>query len=123
MRQRPPSSTRTDTHFPDTTLVRSHRRPPVRRRRAALGGRSAAGRPPQPYRQRFRRRVRRRTATAAGPLGVGRSVEHTSELPSLLRNSFAFFCLTNQQNVTTCCAPAGAAGSIHTPVLSANSGT
>src|SRR3546814_7183501 len=58
-----------------------HRRPPVRRRRTAPGDRSAAGRPHQPYQQRFQRRVRRRTAIAAGPLREGDMSDTTAPRP------------------------------------------
>src|SRR3546814_1079600 len=88
MIRRPPRSTRTDTLFPYTTLFRSRRAdtdPPAAR------GRSA----PHP-----RRRHRR------GPALGSRSEEHTSELQSLMRISYAVFCLkkktpthtTNKQN-------------------------
>src|SRR3546814_7746458 len=81
MIRRPPRSTRTDTLFPYTTLFRSfrgaaHRRaagsPICRDRRF---GRRA---PPRPRRSRTERR---------------RSEEHTSELQSLMRISYAVFCL------------------------------
>src|SRR3546814_8243353 len=71
MIRRPPRSTRTDTLFPYTTLFRSFR---VRR-----GGHSL----------RFRLR---RAAIAARSCSL-RSEEHTSELQSLMRTSYAVFCL------------------------------
>src|SRR3546814_11151490 len=81
MIRRPPRSTRTDTLFPYTTLFRS------------------------------------RTATNAqfvGDLGIGpnpaladyvarRSKEHTSELQSLMRISYAVFCLKKKKAVNTTC--------------------
>src|SRR3546814_8344921 len=70
MIRRPPRSTRTDTRFPYTTLFRSAARPTGRPHR------TAATRPPRP-------------ASAA----TARSEEHTSELQSLMRNSYAVFCL------------------------------
>src|SRR3546814_10469695 len=80
----PPRSTRTDTLFPYTTLFRSSGKPALRRCRrregrrarppAGGGERRPAGRP------RFRGRHRR-------------SEEHTSELQSLMRISYAVFCL------------------------------
>src|SRR3546814_2244802 len=82
MIRRPPRSTRTDTLFPYTTLFRSSAA--VRRRRPAdHGGRQpvAAG--------------RSRAGTAAGKL-LHRSEEHTSELQSLMRISYAVFCLKKQ---------------------------
>src|SRR3546814_5403763 len=92
MIRRPPRSTRTDTLFPDTTLFRSDRdrsrsapaESPRRRRRAA----------PPPARRAAAREARR--ATAAGP-GI-RSEEHTSELQSLMRISYAVFCLKKKKN-------------------------
>src|SRR3546814_10532838 len=100
MEVRPPRSTRTDTLFPYTTPFRSaHGRGP---RRAAV---------PQlqcfPGAGVFRARQR----NAGGALGqagvalgaarglqvpVGRSEEHTSELQSLMRISYAVFCLKKQ---------------------------
>src|SRR3546814_1838388 len=72
MIRRPPRSTRTDTLFPDTTLFRSAaERPP-----AGKSAGPAAGR---------RRQDRR-------PCG-SRSEEHTSELQSLMRISYAVYCL------------------------------
>src|SRR3546814_14692202 len=73
MIRRPPRSTRTDTLFPYTTLFRSH----------AVGGRS------------IRSRLLR--AGAAGHRGPGRSEEHTSELQSLMRISYAVFCLKKKK--------------------------
>src|SRR3546814_9465264 len=72
MLRRPPRSTRTDTLFPYTTLFRSHAR--------------YAG-----------RRVRRRRHDHAGS-GRRRSEEHTSELQSLMRISYAVFCLKKKSS-------------------------
>src|SRR3546814_18695283 len=83
MLRRPPRSTRTDTLFPYTTLFRSH--PRVGRRRRALfdpvgvEGLHAGARAP-PRRQR-----------AVGQRRARRSEEHTSELQSLMRISYAVF--------------------------------
>src|SRR3546814_9635059 len=57
-----------------------------------------------------RRRGCRAAAAHAADLGVGRagggdgarSEEHTSELQSLMRNSYAVFCLTKKKNRKTC---------------------
>src|SRR3546814_15730302 len=87
--RRPPRSTRTDTLFPYTTLFRSQ--------------------------DIFHRRLSRHIAHAGGPFGAprvgavnhllpagggacqallsARSEEHTSELQSLMRLSYAVFCL------------------------------
>src|SRR3546814_3553556 len=87
MIRRPPRSTRTDTLFPYTTLFRSRvPRPPV-----------LPDEQVQDLRGRFRLGRRR-------PV---RSEEHTSELQSLMRISYAVFCLKkkktkkDQQHVTT----------------------
>src|SRR3546814_4473794 len=94
MIRRPPRSTRTDTLFPYTTLFRSprrdrrHRQP--RQPPRPLGGRTA-GEP-----------VPRRPA-ADGARHQGRSEEHTSELQSLMRISYAVFCLKKKkQNYLLC---------------------
>src|SRR3546814_8576898 len=106
--RRPPRSTRTDTLFPDTTRFRSpdflpHVHRPAPGLTIALGynGRGVAA------------------ATAMGrhiaalltsgderafpfPMTNIRSEEHTSELQSLMRISYAVFCLKqqNNQNIT-----------------------
>src|SRR3546814_15917063 len=71
MIRRPPGSTRTDTLFPYTTLFRSAMPGPARR--GASGRRSAA----VPWSRR--------------------SEEHTSELQSLMRISYAVFCLKKKK--------------------------
>src|SRR3546814_5270667 len=78
MIRRPPRSTRTDTLFPYTTLFRSTQYRP-RRRRGSARLRTASH-------QFFR------PAASAGR-AVDRSEEHTSELQSLMRISYAVFCL------------------------------
>src|SRR3546814_7959922 len=75
MLRRPPRSTRTDTLFPYTTLFRSR----LRRR---PGGRPDVRALP---------RAERRQRAAVSPRR--RSEEHTSELQSLMRISYAVFCL------------------------------
>src|SRR3546814_4789912 len=74
MIRRPPRSTRTDTLFPYTTLFRSRRRHPRGRGRHA-------------HRQRADHQ-------RAEPQ---RSEEHTSELQSLMRSSYAVFCLKKKK--------------------------
>src|SRR3546814_6177148 len=94
----PPRSTRTDTLFPYTTLFRSDRA--VDRvdtdRIAVLDQRDRA-----PL-SRFGADMADAEATrAARKTAVGRSEEHTSELQSLMRISYAVFCLkkkTKQSN-------------------------
>src|SRR3546814_9211967 len=72
MIRRPPRSTRTDTLFPYTTLFRSA----ISCARGRRGG------------------FRRLTAPIGRVgFGAGRSEEHTSELQSLMRISYAVFCL------------------------------
>src|SRR3546814_4099944 len=90
MIRRPPRSTRTDTLFPYTTLFRSgmrarHSQPHTLSSpsRAPAGAHAARG--------------------ACEGNGNGRSEEHTSELQSLMRISYAVFCLkkkkrSNRQN-------------------------
>src|SRR3546814_6359173 len=85
MIRRPPRSTRTDTLFPYTTLFRSlvHAvRQPARARPAVERG-------------GHRRRMALRPAPVAD-LRRNRSEEHTSELQSLMRISYAVFCLTKK---------------------------
>src|SRR3546814_11803930 len=86
MIRRPPRSTRTDTLFPYTTLFRS----------LAKNAKSTSAELD---------RVASSSGTAASALddlataargaagAVGRSEEHTSELQSLMRISYAVFCL------------------------------
>src|SRR3546814_1894270 len=99
MRRRPPRSTRTDTLFPYTTLFRSLalafsqrldglalvQRAAVDEDQAALGG---AGRVVA------LKRHGQRTPS------VMRSEEHTSELQSLMRISYAVFCLKKKKSQT-----------------------
>src|SRR3546814_4521946 len=114
MIRRQPRSTRTDTRFPYTTLFRSGRK--------AASGRGPRGRLQDP---RQRARVRRRAAHVDHPAdrlldaesgaarevqaherrrrvrGRARSEEHTSELQSLMRISYAVFCLKKNKTVYT----------------------
>src|SRR3546814_19075372 len=88
MIRRPPSSTRTDTLFPYTTRFRSvHRRMPRLRRSGA--------RPP-PRAGRGRRPCGGGRARRLMP-PPKRSEEHTSELQSLMRISYAVFCLKKKK--------------------------
>src|SRR3546814_10684016 len=99
MIRRPPRSTPTDTLFPYTTLFRSHAqgqrpRPPAFRRRQLCRGRRPAR--PCPFSRTYG--VQRIDPCARGRDGQaaraqGRSEEHTSELQSLMRISYAVFCL------------------------------
>src|SRR3546814_6394882 len=95
MIRRPPRSTRTDTLFPYTTLFRSQPLPspaPACRRRIGAGDRRWAF-----------RGVSRGADADGGRLArthrLRRSEEHTSELQSLMRISYAVFCL-KKKNTT-----------------------
>src|SRR3546814_18904078 len=103
MIRRPPRSTRTDTHFPYTTRFRSHRalreaeplhqiahdaeaRPRLRLCAADPDGHDPA-------------HVQAEVGAALDDRGHPlrrRSEEHTSELQSLMRISYAVFCLTKK---------------------------
>src|SRR3546814_15355228 len=93
MIRRPPRSTRTDTLFPYTTLFRSRagldRRP---RRRAALSRVPAPG-----LRHTDRGHVHLPHGAFAASCCRRRSEEHTSELQSLMRISYAVFCLKKKK--------------------------
>src|SRR3546814_9651628 len=92
MIRRPPRSTRTDTLFPYTTLFRS-----MEKGTRVLGE----------YRvgiQQGQNRLFVLWTRAVTPQGVridlaspGRSEEHTSELQSLMRISYAVFCLKKKK--------------------------
>src|SRR3546814_4865353 len=86
MIRRPPTSTRTDTLFPYTTLFRSQRRCISADEHPGAGERHAASNACQG------RAVQQR-AYGHGASMAGRSEEHTSELQSLMRISYAVFCL------------------------------
>src|SRR3546814_5541718 len=87
MIRRPPRSTRTDTLFPYTTLFRSQGA-----RVGAVHAAPAAGR-----HGRRSRAVHRRGLRGRRPGGGRRSEEHTSELQSLMRISYAVFCLKKKK--------------------------
>src|SRR3546814_13315994 len=89
MIRRPPRSTRTDTRFPYTTLFRSMSGGEIDRWEAPGEGARGWCAP--------------RAEWPAEPLRVtlrfveGRSEEHTSELQSLMRISYAVFCLKKKK--------------------------
>src|SRR3546814_2748236 len=83
MIRRPPRSTRTDTLFPYTTLFRSSASKAESARDATLAA-SLARRSARPRKGRS-----------------GRSEEHTSELQSLMRISYAVFCLKKKSKRIT----------------------
>src|SRR3546814_18592765 len=111
MIQRPPRSTRTDTRFPYTTPFRSRKPHPV-----APDGEAAVGVAIVQHDQRIGSGARQGYAHAhfAGgrnlaldaddllaafeELGRIRSEEHTSELQSLMRISYAVFCLKKKSH-------------------------
>src|SRR3546814_14978600 len=89
MRRRPPRSTRTDTLFPYTTLFRSF---------AAAPDAAAQIDAWQRWLMHERRASRHTIDAYVSDLGgfFARSEEHTSELQSLMRISYAVFCLTKK---------------------------
>src|SRR3546814_15373178 len=89
MVRRPPRSTRTDTLFPYTTLFRSG---PARGRELGLGGIGGALHLLAPGQGRLRPR-RAHLGERIHRAAQCRSEEHTSELQSLMRISYAVFCL------------------------------
>src|SRR3546814_2428388 len=108
MIRRPPRSTRTDTLLPYTTLFRS------------IADRQAEQQLRVTFARRFeiekgvprddvevaevsleQRIVAERVSANAARHVVDRSEEHTSELQSLMRISYAVFCLKKKNNKTT----------------------
>src|SRR3546814_10900195 len=96
MIRRPPRSTRTDTLFPYTPLFRS---PPPRRSvqpwprglRVEEPDPRALAAASAPCAPRTGKRLRQHRSRAWAD--ASRSEEHTSELQSLMRSSYAVFCL------------------------------
>src|SRR3546814_1190790 len=88
MIRRPPRSTRTHTLFPYTALFRSHASRPCPCRHLDLrSGQYALPGEGGPVRV-----DRREDESSAGRPACIRSEEHTSELQSLMRISYAVFC-------------------------------
>src|SRR3546814_9097466 len=113
MIRRPPRSTRTDTRFPYTTLFRARGDDEDAERdvdlqqqgerdaeqRGVRHGVAEVGHAP-PLDEAAERAGDQRHADAADQ-GAGeeiRSEEHTSELQSLMRNSYAVFCLKKKKH-------------------------
>src|SRR3546814_5576244 len=94
MIRRPPRSTRTDTLFPYTTLFRSV--PVDDPRRQPIGG-DDHGRARARGRAQDRGRIQLLPRGADDARRLGRSEEHTSELQSLMRISYAVFCLKKKK--------------------------
>src|SRR3546814_1216300 len=90
----PPRSTRTDTLFPYTTLFRSLAA--LLGRRDELAGRDLAVFLAGPAQQRLHPCDARRLQ---GQPRLVRSEEHTSELQSLMRISYAVFCLKKKNEM------------------------
>src|SRR3546814_8133157 len=115
MIRRPPRSTRTDTLFPYTTLFRSICVLAVADRaclqhHALLHADVHAGREDHqpavgPVRLGLESVRHCGAAARADPAvdehGLARSEEHTSELQSLMRISYAVFCLKTKKNTST----------------------
>src|SRR3546814_6659763 len=101
MIRRPPRSTRTDTLLPYTTLFRSVAQVTRRSGRDRYREQSSASRGQRRCEGRALRRPRRRGVSPSQALGRGqqRSEEHTSELQSLMRNSYAVFCLKKNTKI------------------------
>src|SRR3546814_3684577 len=99
MIRRPPRSTRTDTLFPYTTLFRSARLFALDGAGGHRRGQRRDARRGAPSRRRQLRPRRVRDHGALRP--QGRSEEHTSELQSLMRISYAVFCLKKKTLITT----------------------
>src|SRR3546814_10338920 len=105
MIRRPPRSNRTDTLFPYTTLFRSQhqfdhdalarqqRHRIDQQRLRLLFTQPADADEPRPRRRRSARRE-----SCASARSRPRSEEHTSELQSLMRISYAVFCLKKKKH-------------------------
>src|SRR3546814_8847363 len=105
MIRRPPGSTRTDTLFPSTTLFRSvqqfHDVVHVVQRTARVEYQSGLAAVVADQRQGavyVARGLGVESNDVGARLGKLRSEEHTSELQSLMRISYAVFCLKKKKN-------------------------
>src|SRR3546814_6606453 len=95
MIRRPPRSTRTDTLFPYTTLFRSSTR------MSSLPDRSTGpGRPPGTFICQIVNAGKEERTSRTEGCSRKRSEEHTSELQSLMRISYAVFCLKKKTTNT-----------------------
>src|SRR3546814_2940013 len=101
MIRRPPRSTRTDTLFPYTTLFRSEQVSKA----VAESGSTIVGKARHPFQTGdFSSYVLQAQASGAKIIGLAsagsdRSEEHTSELQSLMRISYAVFCLKKKKEI------------------------
>src|SRR3546814_4780498 len=101
MIRRPPRSTRTDTLFPYTTLFRSvqrARRVGVEHKRQRAGTVDRAARTDRLHNAQRIDRADDDGGHRQCQQPQGRSEEHTSELQSLMRISYAVFCLKKKKN-------------------------
>src|SRR3546814_3025338 len=107
MIRRPPRSTRTDTLFPYTTRFRSQGDEGQVRLHAGVrlrhqgADRQDAGRVRRLHRRAAALRLLRHPAELPAFQQDERSEEHTSELQSLMRISYAVFCLQKKKNNNT----------------------
>src|SRR3546814_6756784 len=103
MIRRPPRSTRTDTLFPYTTLFRSDQTPEglriqiVDQERFSMFPNGSA----EMYdkTRQLLGLVAQAVAQLPQKLSIARSEEHTSELQSLMRISYAVFCLKQKKKI------------------------
>src|SRR3546814_2307226 len=103
MIRRPPRSTRTDTLFPYTTLFRSmadRAKPPPGEALIDLRRRLSLLPPRDPGRTEIIARAAEAYGISIWTLYRARSEEHTSELQSLMRISYAVFCLKKKKQQT-----------------------
>src|SRR3546814_5748436 len=107
MIRRPPRSTRTDTLFPYTTLFRSVYAPARLHRGAAHAARTGRARlsgmvfPPNCCGSHGTLICSFDPAFCSKAVRLARSEEHTSELQSLMRISYAVFCLKKKKKHTS----------------------
>src|SRR3546814_9394978 len=103
MIRRPPRSTRTDTLFPDTTLFRSEGGSSMTVAMALLprrGDKVMLRLSPHLRQRRGNSMAHSVTPFLMFEGKAERSDEHTSELQSLMRISYAVFCLKNKNHLT-----------------------
>src|SRR3546814_5524644 len=106
MLRRPPRSTRPDTLFPSTTLFRSAGRRHIASKCRQRGGVSVVRRTRWAISFAdlcllllgFFVLLQANSQDARNVMTHVRSEEHTSELQSLMRNSYAVFCLNKQRS-------------------------
>src|SRR3546814_9404161 len=99
MIRRPPRSTRTDTLFPYTTLFRSQVRFPRPIQEVSPAKVNKAGFTLVPV-AAIAWQAYSGLADETGAAVPARSEEHTSELQSLMRISYAVFCLKKKNTIT-----------------------